>query len=67
MPLVVTHFGSLPIIDHVCPTTPHDVPVPSRRRAIEALDKIDILLTEYELPAQIFDELSIVHSYVLTR
>lgn len=67
MPLIVTHFGSLPIIEHLPIAAPCDLPVPSRRRAIEAFEKINLLLDEYSLPEQLFDELSIINAFLLTR
>lgn len=69
MPLHTTHFTSLPIVEYYSDTAPHDLPVPSKRKALEAFDKINLLLEELpsDLPDQLFDELSIINAFILTR
>lgn len=68
MPLHTTHFTSIPIVEHVGAIPPPSVMVPSRRTALEALEKITITLeANGRLPDQVFDELDILRLFVELR
>lgn len=69
MPLVVTHLSStLCTVEHFDPAPcVATTLVPSRRRAIEALDKLALMLSESDVPEQARAELAFLVNFVNSR
>jgi hypothetical protein len=68
MPLHIAHLTSTPVIEHIGAVPSQAAKVPSRRAALEALDKITLILEDQgHLPGQIFDELETLRLFVELR